>query len=371
MVQHESDARLMALLNAALDGIMIIDALGAIQTFNPACERLFGYEAGEVLGRNVKMLMPSPYAEEHDLYLQRYRRTGEKRIIGIGREVRGRRKDGSVFPLYLSVGQGHLNGETMFVGIIQDRTAEHRAERRYNDLQLELFHSARLSAMGQMTSALAHELNQPLTAVTNYVGAARHLLSAGSAEQVAKANDLLERATGQIARAGGIIRRLRDFVEKGETARAPEDLNHAVEEAAALSFSGIADLNVKLELKLRPALPLIMMDKIQVQQVIVNLARNAIDAMQSVEDRRVIVSTDLQDGESAVVTVADSGPGIPPEVMDRLFQPFVTTKESGMGIGLSICRSIIESHGGSLWAEPSGGPGAIFRFRLPLATLSP
>ncbi len=361
------DALFLTLISTAVDGIIVIDKEGRIRIFNAACERLFGYMQDDVVHQNVNMLMPQPYRSEHDGYLAHYRATGEKRIIGIGREVTGQRKNGTTFPMYLSVGEGKLDGKTIFVGIIHDLTDRKRAETRLGELQSELLHVSRLNAMGQMASALAHELNQPLTAIMNYVKAARRTIEAEGGPMVAKAVELIDKASAQTIRAGQIIRHLRDFIEKRETGRSQESLNKLLEEAVSLGFMGAADTNVQVQLALDPALESILIDKVQLQQVMINLIRNAVEAMQATERRALMVSSAQAGGNFVEVAVIDTGPGLAPEVTSRLFQPFVTTKDKGMGIGLSICQSIIEAHGGRIWAEPNEGGGTAFRFRLPIS----
>ena len=362
------DALFQTLIATAVDGMIVIDDRAMVHIYNAACERLFGYAADEVVGRNVKMLMPSPYHDEHDGYIEHYRKTGEKRIIGIGREVVGQRKDGTTFPMYLSVGEGMLGGVRIYVGIIHDLTAREDTARRMQMLQSELLHVSRLSAMGQMTAALAHELNQPLTAIMNYITAARRTIASGDSAQIARGLDLIDKAANQTSRAGQIIRRLREFVEKRETARTEQDLNEVVEEAIALAFAGAADSNVRVRTEFEPQLPTVLIDKIQVQQVLLNLIRNSIDAMQSVSRKDMTVRTSREGKNAVEFAISDTGPGLAPEVMSRLFQPFVTTKDKGMGIGLSICQSIIEAHNGHIWATPNEGAGVTFRFQLPSAS---
>jgi two-component system, LuxR family, sensor kinase FixL len=356
-----------ALLSTAVDGIIVIDSQGIVNLYNRSAEKLFGYAPEEVLGRNVSMLMPSPYREEHDGYLENYVRTGRKKIIGIGREVVGRRKDGTTFPMYLSVGESVLNGARIFVGIVHDLTSRTITAQRLQDLQVELLHASRLSAMGQMTAALAHELNQPLSAILNYINAARRTLSNTQDPQAGRASDLIEKAVTQTARAGQIIRQLREFVEKRETSRAPANINLVIEEALLLASINSADPNVKIIIAFEPNLPPVMIDRVQVQQVIVNLARNSVEAMQTVAERKLKLATAfIPDGVK--ITVSDSGPGLAPEVADRLFHPFVSTKEKGMGIGLSICQSIIQAHGGRISAGTGEMGGAEFRIVLPVAS---
>ncbi len=358
------DVLFRTLISTAVDGIIVIDHEARISVYSQSAQNLFGYAPEEVIGRNVKMLMPSPYQEEHDGYIQNYLQTGRKRIIGIGREVVGRRKDGATFPMYLSVGEGALDGERIFVGIVHDLTARTVTAQRVQDLQSELLHVSRLSAMGQMTAAIAHELNQPLSAILNYINAAKRTISQVKDANGTRITELIDKAAAQTARAGQIIRQLRDFVEKRETARAAANVNLVIEEAVSLASVNSADPNVRLHMALEPNLPPVLMDKVQIQQVIVNLVRNSVEAMQAVARRELKIATGLA-SEGIIITVSDSGPGLPEEVASRLFHPFVTTKEKGMGIGLSICRSIVEAHGGRIWAGAGDQGGAAFHLILP------
>jgi len=364
--QRESELRLRSLLDTVPDGIVVIDDRGMIQSFSPAAERLFGYASAEIAGHNVSILMPSPYREGHDSYLDRYLRTGERRIIGIGRVVVGLRKGGETFPMELQVSEFGSAGKRFFTGFVRDLTEQQAAKRRIQDLQAELLHTSRLSVMGQMASTMAHELNQPLTAVMNYLEAARHLLESGS-QSAERIGGLMSRAVAQAERAGDVIRQLRQFVRKGETDHRAESLNTLVEEALALALVGARLSGVRVTLALDHSLPPVLVDAVQVQQVVLNLVRNAIEAMEAGERRELSITTRVTaSANMAEVTVADSGPGIAPEIADRLFQPFVTTKENGMGLGLSICREIVEAHQGRLSVAPAPSGGAVFRLTLPM-----
>jgi two-component system sensor kinase FixL len=355
------------LLDTAVDGVMVIDEHANILVYNAACERLFGYSPDEVLGHNVSMLMPEPYRAEHDGYIERYLHTGEKHIIGIGREVQGRRKDGSTFPMNLSVGEGVLSGQRIFVGIVGDLSERVRRESHVQELQKELLHATRLTSTGQLAAALAHELNQPLTAILNYANALADIVDWKRIPEGATAQEVLAKVSAQAERAGEIIRRLRSFVEKREANRVPDDLNKAVHDAIGLGLVGSANENVKITLRLAKDIPLVPIDKVQIQQVMINLLRNATEAMRDSTKRELTVQTARDDDEFVVVSVQDTGPGLSADVQKRLFEPFVTTKSTGLGIGLSICRTIVESHGGRLWAESRKGGGTTFRFRLPVA----
>jgi two-component system sensor kinase FixL len=367
---RDREARLRSILETVPDAIITIDERGTIESFSPAAERLFGYSAGEVVGRNVNILMPSPYHERHDGYLARYLTTGERRIIGIGRVVVGKRKDGSTFPMELAVGEAIIGATRLFTGFVRDITERQQNQKRLQELQAELMHVSRLSAMGQMGSALAHELNQPLTAIVNYMQAARRLLHAQTGTVPPRAEEALEKAVAQAARAGEIIRRLRQFVGKGDNQRRFEDLNNVVEEASALALVGAREQGVRVMLELASDLPPIALDRVQIQQVVLNLVRNAIEAMSATDEPLLTIGTRRNArrgvGLIAEVKISDSGSGLDSTVLGQLFQPFVTTKTDGMGVGLSICRSIIEAHGGQIWGEPNLPGGTSFTFTLPM-----
>jgi two-component system, LuxR family, sensor kinase FixL len=362
---HEGEAWLRSILDTVPDAIIVIDEQGLIIQFSPAAERLFGYPRTEIEGRNVSILMPSPYRERHDGYLHNYLSTGIRKIIGIGRVAVGQRKDGSTFPMELAVGEARTGARRVFTGFVRDLTERQQTEKRLYELQSELLHISRLSAMGQMVSALAHELNQPLAAIMNYVRAARRLIEDGAGINP-KALEAMDKAVAQTARAGQIIRRLREFVEKGRSNQSRDKLNRVVEEASALALIGARESGVKVIFSLSPSLPDVQVDRIQIQQVILNLIRNSIEAMAESEWRELSIRTRVR-GAEAEVEIADTGSGLTAQVMARLFQPFVTTKSQGMGLGLSISRSIIDAHGGRIWAEPGAAGGVTFRFTLPFA----
>jgi two-component system sensor kinase FixL len=362
------EAHLKSILDTVPDAMIVIDERGVIQSFSSAAERLFGYTPAEVLGTNVKQLMPSPYRESHDAYIDRYLTTGERRIIGIGRVVVGERKDGSTFPIELAIGEMRSRNQRFFTGFIRDLTERQQTEARLQELQSELVHISRLTAMGEMASTLAHELNQPLSAIANYLKGSRRLLDETSDERSVMLRDAMDKAGDQALRAGQIIRRLRDFVARGESERQVESVKKLVEEASALALVGAKDQGVRVRFQFDPAVDLVLVDKVQIQQVLLNLIRNAIEAMQDCRKRELLISTMAAEAGMITISVADTGTGIAPDVALQLFQPFMTTKPHGMGVGLSISRTIVEGHGGQINCEPNPAGGTIFRFTLRAVT---
>lgn len=486
--------RFDALLDAAVDAMILIDAGGQITRFNRAAERVFGYAADEVIGRNVRMLMPSPYGEEHDAYLAHYRRSGERRIIGIGREVIASRRDGSTFPIELSVGEFRSGEQRGFVGILRDiserhmqetrlrrkaeqlrlllehaptpvivtdpaghiqnanaactsllgytldelhrtrlselvdptdrlqvlsdleqvrgvattrqrevsfrhrlghevpvllysgcgrdkqgrpilyvaelidRSALQRATREADSLRDRLAHAARLGMLGEMVSGIAHEVNQPLAAISNYASACRRMLNAGQTTP-GELREVLEKIGRQAERAGQVIRGLRAMVRKREAEASLLELNPLVEEVASLAETDLRGTPQRLVLELGAHLPKFLGDGVQIQQVLMNLIRNSTEAMrESGRGAEIRVATALGSDDMLEIRVADQGPGLAPEVEARLFDPFLTTKAQGMGLGLSICKSIMQAHSGELSYHPAQGGGAEFRVRIPVAT---
>jgi two-component system sensor kinase FixL len=490
------DQLFQALIASAVDGIVVIDTQGRVELYNSSCERLFQYAPDEVIGNNVRILIPQSHQIEHEESLSRYRHAAEKLTIGSGRETVGQRKDCSTFPMFVLIGEGVWNEKQVFVAVIHDLTAmkadlarqesatrllaqivkssddaiitktlegvitswnsaaermfgfradeaigqhvamlipecrhaeetqilsrisagesihhyetiRHRkngeelhvslsvapildtagkvvgaskivrditrrrsADSNAQKLHVELAHSSRLNAMGQMSAAIAHELNQPLAAMMNYVKAAQRLLASDMPQpkQIATARDAMSKAAKQIVRASSIIRYLREFVEKRGNEKASSDVNRAIREAVELGLMG-ADTNVKVILDLDRKIPPAMIDKIQIQQVLINLIRNSLEAMEGVKDRELTITSSADESGCLHITVCDSGPGFAPEVVAKLFEPFTTTKEKGMGIGLSICREIVDAHGGSIRLLPEGDQGTCFLIRLPVAVV--
>lgn len=360
------EAQLRSVLDTVLDASIVATKDGTIVSFNAAAVRQFGYSEDEVIGQNLRILMPEPYRREHDGYMERYLRTGEKRIIGIDRVVFGRRKDGSTFPMKLAVGETHTDGEIFFTGFVRDLTEREESAARLQEMQGELARLARLNEMGEMASTLAHELNQPLSAIANYVHGCARLLRDMDEPVAVRMREALEETANQSLRAGQIIKQLREFVIKGETEKSPQNIRRLIEDAGALALVGSREKGVQTIFEFTPGTETVVADRIQIQQVLTNLMRNAIEAMQGSPRRELAIRTVQENDDMMAVIVQDTGPGISGEITDQLFKPFVTTKAGGMGIGLSISKRIIEAHGGEMTVSRNPAGGATFRFTLPI-----
>ncbi len=363
--QTVSDARLASVLDTAVDGIIVMDEQARVLSYNKSCERMFGYRADEVIGRNVKVIMPPAFSRHHDSYVQNYLSTGERRIIGIGREVVGMHRDGTEIPIELSVGEAVTPEGRQFIGIMRDLRSRKAVEQRLIELQAQVVHMARLSAMDEMGAAMAHELNQPLTALMLYLQAVtRHAAQheGGFPPPLAR---IVEKALKEAERAAGIIERMRNFVEKREPERQTIDLGPIVAEALDMIMVVAQGSTVPVYFP-PPSDPVVIdADPVQIQQVVVNLVRNAIEVARTMPEKWVRVELE-HDDLGARVVVTDSGPGIAPEVAANMFRTFATTKKSGMGLGLAISRSIAQNHGGDLTVDPGGdGRGARFVLTLP------
>jgi two-component system sensor kinase FixL len=354
---------LASIVESSNDAIIGKTLEGKITSWNAAAERMFGYSAAEVGGRPITILFPPDRLGEETEFLARVAQ-GER--VEHYETVR-RRKNGTEIQVAVSISPirnrtGKIIGAAK---IARDITGHKTAEHRIQELQSELLHAARLSTMGQMAASITHELTQPLTAIANYLFAMRRLLSSPSTDP-ALLQEALDKAVAQTARAGFVVRGLREFLFRGRTDQRPEDLNEVVREVLPLALIDAKLHAIEVALQLADDLRELPIDKVQIGQVILNLVRNAVEAMQNVPRRALAISTrSRDDGRSIELLVADTGTGIAPEVAERLFQPFVTSKPTGMGIGLSICREIVEAHGGRLWAEPNEPAGTVFHMLLP------
>lgn len=364
--EDSSESHLRSILATVPDAMVVIDERGHILSFSAAAEKLFGYAEHEIVGENVAILMPSPDRERHDRYLANYARTGNRKMIGIGRVTTARHRNGSTFPIELSVGEAIIDERRVFTGFIHDITHRQQTEMRLQDLQAELAHVGRISEMGSLASSLAHELNQPLTAIANYSEAARDLFSGKMDEETRLLiQEALDETAKEAIRAGQIVARLRQFISQGETERRPESLSRLIGEANALALVGSREHGIEVQIQLDQGADMIFVDRVQIQQVLINLIRNAIDAMLASVSKSLTIRSEAAPDDLVTITIEDTGSGISESVAEQLFQPFVSTKEAGMGIGLSICRDIVEAHGGHIWFEPRPDGGTIFHFTLP------
>jgi two-component system sensor kinase FixL len=357
------EAHLRSVLDTSPDATVVFDAEGRIVTFNAAAMRQFGYSQSEAVGTDVAMLAPPPRVGEPDPF-RRALTTHPRRRTALDAVPRGRRKDGSTFPIKLTVGEMSVEGSRYFTGFIEDLTERHQAEAQLAEANDELARLARINELGEMASTLAHELNQPLSAITNYVEGCRRLLDDIDSRVAGRMRNALDESARQAMRAAEIIRHQREFVARGETEQRNENVRRLVEEAGALALVGSRERGVNWVFEFAPETGMVLADRVQIQQVLVNLMRNASEAMRESADRRLVVRTFPQADSRIAVEVCDTGPGISPEVRERLFQPFVTSKPGGMGIGLLISKRIVEAHGGEIDFRNGQNGGAIFRFTL-------
>lgn len=360
------EAQLRTVLETVPDAMIVLGGDGTILQFSAAAEELWGYRASEVVHRHFTMLIPPDEVEGYEAVLQRFIETGEGLVgeVLVGTAVTA---DGRRFPAEMRTGAARSDGHLLITVFIRDLSERVAAEQRLSDLNNEIAHVSRQSAMSEMAADLAHELNQPLSATGNFLAAARMLIERG--ESGPRVTDLLRMGSEQTQRAGEIIRRLRAFVARGEVEMRVESVERTIRDAVELVLVGTGHFNLRVSFHLDPAARFILADRIQVQQVLVNLLRNAVQALKLVnpDDRQITITSERLADQMVAITVTDSGPGIPVHVLETLFSRFSTTKggAGGMGIGLSISKRIIEGHGGSLSAENAPGSGASFRFTLP------
>ncbi len=360
-----AQTRLQAILDAAVDAIIAIDANGVIESTNDTTEQMFGYREAELIGQNVNLLMPAPYRDKHDDYIQRYMNTRVPRIIGIGREVTALHRDGRTFPVDLAVNKFISDGKTMFIGMIRDVSDRRNAERKAQAHLEKLAHAGRLADLGLTTSTIAHEVNQPLTAIVSFAHACLRVLD----NEPVKTDTLrtaLEQIATQSERASTIVKRIHTMARKQHGAFDTIDINEIVSGVLTLLAVELRNQHVHLELYLTDTPAIINADRIQIEQVLVNLVRNGVQAMSEtpITARRMEIETSTAGGR-VCVRVHDSGPGLTEVEVLQIFESFYSTKDTGMGVGLSICRSLIDAHEGRLWALADPGNGATFCFELP------
>lgn len=367
----DANARLVALLDAAVDALIIIDGKGNIEVFNTAAQKMFLYTSEEVLGKNIKLLMPTPFKEEHDKYLSSYLTSGESKIIGKGRKVRGKKSNGEEFPIFLSVGEVKESSHTQFVGIIRDITEQENDRIEAQESRDRLSYASKLSSMSELAVGIAHEMNQPLSAITSYAQASKRLLQSSTADNKDKVVAALDKICDQAIRASDVIVQLRAFVKKRAAQRQSVDLNRLIRETVNLAKVeiGILDHEVILELN-HKNIPQLSADPLQIQQVLLNLIRNGLDAMEHLKGAPLHIRCRWLSDDLIEVSFMDSGHGMDEKTSNSIFTPFFTTKESGMGMGLSVSQTIIHAHGGRLYFDSNHPSGCIFSFSLPATAIN-
>jgi len=359
-------AEFQALLNAAVDAIIVIDDRGQVVTFNRAAERMFGYAAVAVVGKDVSMLMGDPYRSEHGQYLTRYLATGDARVIGKGREVEARRANGELFPVSLAVGEATRDGQRRFVGIIRDLSAQRAAEQRTRALELRLAHVGRFNLMGEMAAGIAHEINQPLAAIATYAQAAKRLMQRSELDTV-KLTDICGKMDEQARRAGQVIDNLRRFIRKQEVETQALDVNRVIDDVMSLIEADARSEGIPVRVNAGVGLPAVRADAVQLQQVLLNLTRNSVDSMRGGlgKERGIIIATERGDDGGVRISVTDHGHGVSRQLGENIFHPFVTTKHDGLGVGLAISKTIVQSCGGSLTYSDNPSGGSVFSVELP------
>jgi len=365
-VIKDANERLIALLDAAVDALVIIDGKGNIELFNSAAQKMFGYTKPEVFGRNIKMLMPAPFSIDHDKYLSSYLNSDEAKIIGKGRKVKGKKSNGEEFPIFLSVGEVKNSSHLQFVGIIRDISEQERDRIEARESSERLSHASRLSSMGELAAGIAHEINQPLSAISSYAQASKRLLESPTQDNKLKVVATLDKICEQAIRASEVIHRLRTFVKKRVAQRESVDLNALILETVNLAKVDTRILDHHILLKLcHNKRPRLLADPVQIQQVLLNLIRNGIDAMEHNKGAPLLIHCQWLSDIKIEVSIIDCGIGIDEKVSGDIFNPFFTTKETGMGMGLSVSQTIIHAHGGNIYFAPTQNSGCVFSFSLP------
>lgn len=356
----ETAARLQATIDGARDAIITMDEEGHIQSVNAAGLSMFGYSASEVTGRDIEALVTDPaHAFEVNA-------TGSMIALDKTWDVEGRRGNGQVFPAELSLSEAKYQRRRLLIVFVKDLSEQRRIQQRVARL-----HRDRMDAMGGMAATLAHEVNQPLAATASYLKVARRLLEKAGRDEDVNILQVIDKAAAQTLRAGRIVNSLRQLVTRGEPDKTLVSLHDLIRGARDSMLNEGAQSNIEVRLEFNAKDDEVIADGTQIRQVVVNLMRNSVEAMQETGERELIVSTFNPDDATISVEVADRGGGLDENAEADFFEPFATTKAKGMGVGLSISRSIVEAHYGRIWARPNPGGGAVFSFTLPLENTGP
>jgi two-component system sensor kinase FixL len=358
--------QLLAIMDAAVDAVILIDHTGLIRAFNRAAEKLFGWSSEEVLGRNVSMLMPDPDRSAHDQYMARYLASGVPHVIGSGRKVQAQRRDGVLLPVHLSVGRVGDTEPPQFVGFLRDLSAEEEA-RRANERLMQV---SRMATIGEMAAGIAHELNQPLAAITNYAYASQRFLSMGEPD-LEETREAVREIAAEALRAGAIIRRVRNLVRGDEDPRERVAARELVEDARELTVAEARAQGVHVRFEVQDGTPEVFVHRAQVTQVLLNLLRNALESLNGSEGQReILVRCHRTEAGDCEIAVCDNGPGVTAQIVERMFDPFRTTKRHGTGLGLPMSQTIAQAHGGNVRYQPAQPRGACFILTLPAAEVA-
>jgi PAS domain S-box-containing protein len=364
----EREAKLNAIFNASIEGIITIDSSGIIQSINAAVETIFGYSEKELIGCSYNKLMSPSQSKKQGHDLRSYLQTKVPNVIGLIREIEGLRKDGSLVPLDISLVEFSIDGKTFYTGIVRDISLRKHQEQQEKKHLEELAHVARLCLVGEMGSGIAHEVNQPLTAIANYTQACLRFIGVENPD-LDQLGEILFKIHQQSLKAGQIIHRMKDFVSSRKIYRSYTNINTLVEDAVSLCHSDIKQNNISLDLDLAKNIPDINIDDVQIEQVLLNLLRNSIDTLKDMPQnpqRQILIQTHMKNHSQIEVKVNDNGSGIDDAHKEKILTPFFTTKPAGMGMGLSISRSIMEAHGGILTFKSTQEEGTTFYFTLPV-----
>ncbi|MFT6268825.1 MAG: two-component system sensor kinase FixL [Alphaproteobacteria bacterium] len=366
-VFKDASAQLIAMLNATPDAFIIIDQSGTIELVNAATESMFLYSSQELLGKNISMLMPKTIKSAHNGYLAAYIKTGKTNIIGKGRKLQAVKSNGQEFPIFLSVGEVKHSSHTQFVGMISDISEQVKYQAALAQSQEKLEQATRLSSMGELAAGIAHEINQPLAAISSYAQASMRMINSPEIDHTKTITETLDKICEQALRANEVINRLRSLVKRHAAQRQKVDLYPLIHDTVNLAKIDTRMLEHEIELDLEESHPIeLFVDPIQIQQVLLNLIRNAVDAMEQVKGMPLQIHCRWISAKEIEVSVLDFGKGIDAAASISIFAPFFTTKDSGMGMGLSVCQTIIHAHGGRIYYSSREPKGTVFTFSLPV-----
>jgi PAS domain S-box-containing protein len=355
-ILRESEARLRGILESAVDGIITINEWGIIESCNPAAERIFGYPANEMIGQNVKILMPVLYREQHDDYIANYLKTGAKKIIGIGREVTGQRKDGTIFSMHLSVSEVQLGPRRLFTGIVRDLTEQKLLEKQV--LQAE-----RLATIGKMAAKVAHEIRNPLSSISLNAELLEDEIGSDDSIDKEEARTLLKSIISEVDRLTALTEEYLQFSRLPQVNPVQGSIVELLEEVLEFLHHDFNQKKIDAQFLAGKRIPDACFDRIQIRRVFLNVIRNAMEAMPKGGQLKIWTE---EKNHQAVVHIADTGTGIPEETMTKIFDPFFTTKDFGTGLGLAIVQQIIDEHGGQISCHSTPGIGTTFSITLPL-----